>query len=368
MMACGMLVVGQLYATIPLTPWIAARHGLDAPTAALAGSAFGVAYAFSFLACGPLSDRLGRGRVILAGMVALSAATLLAGWAGSFPGLLAARALQGVVAATLPPAAVSLVVETLPVRRRPLGIAAMAFAFLASAPVVQIAVAQLAHHGLPAIFFAFAPVILGAALLLALVLGPAALRAPAAPPPGAAPSPAGDPLIVACWIAAPMLMFGFVAFQAGWQALGPALPIGAAALRLLSVPALLAGFLAVPLAARIGAPGTAATGFALLAAGLALAAGPAAFLAAGTVVATAGVGIGVTGLIATISARAAAARRGFAVAVYTFTLFLGASVAPPAAAWLAARGLPALLAVSAGAALLGAAILRAGLRLGRARP
>ncbi|TPG53150.1 MFS transporter [Roseomonas nepalensis] len=366
MMACGLLVVGQLYATIPLTPWIEARYGLDAPTAALAGSAFGVTYAASFLACGPLSDRLGRGRVILAGLVLLSAATVLAGPAPGFPSLLAARALQGVFAATLPPAAVSLVVETLPEERRPFGIAAMAFSFLASAPVAQLVVADVAEHGLPPVMLGAAPLLLAAALLLAATLGRAGLGRPAPVSGARAASPARDPIIVACWVCAPMLMFAFVAFQAGVQILGPSLPIGPATLRLLAVPALAAGFLAVPLAGRIGAPGTAITGFAMVAAGLALTLeGGWGGLGGGAALATAGVGIGVTGLIMTISGRAATPRRGLAVAVYTCTLFLGASLAPPAAASLAPGGPLPLLGVPAAVALAGAALLLAARRLFR---
>ncbi|MBI0534982.1 MFS transporter [Roseomonas sp. KE2513] len=366
MMACGLLVVGQLYITIPLTPWIEAHYGLDAPTAALAGSAFGVAYAFSFLVCGPLSDRLGRGRVILAGLVLLSAATVLAGTVGSFTALLAARALQGIAAATLPPAAVSLVMETLPEDRRPLGIAAMAFSFLGSAPIAQLAVAGVAGYGLPPIFLWTAPLMLLAAALLALTLGRAALRPQAAVTGGRAPSPARDPIIVACWVAAPMLMFAFVAFQAGVQVLGPAIPLGAGPLRVLLVPGLAAGFLAVPLARRIGAPGTAITGFLLVAAGMALVLlGSGWAIALGGTMAPSGVGIGVTGIIATVSGRSAPARRGFAVAVYTFTLFLGASLAPPLAAHLAKDGLAAVCGVSAAVALAGGLLLLAARRLFR---
>lgn len=357
-MACGLLVVGQLYTTIPLTPWIQWYYGLDAPSAALAGSAFGFAYALGCLVCGPLSDRLGRGRVILAGLLALAFATLLAGMATSFAALLAARALQGTAAATLAPAAVSLVVETLPEGRRPLGIAAMAFSFLASAPVAQLVVAQVAGHGVAPVMFAAASLILGAAALLALVLGRAALRRPEAAARERAPSPAREPVIVACWAAAPMLMFAFVAFQAGVQMLDASLPLGSTALRALSVPALAAGFLAVPLAERIGPLATAISGFAMTGSGLLLAGlGGAPALAAGAVLATAGVGLGVTGLIATISARAAPARRGLAVAVYTFTLFTGASLAPPLAASLAPGGLWVLCAVPALVAGLGAAVL-----------
>ena len=158
MMSAALLVVGQLYVAIPLLPGLAARFGTDLKGAALVGTAFGLAYATGFLVFGLLSDRIGRVRVILFGLLALTAATVLAALAETFSLLLAARALQGLAAATFPPAALSLVVESLPAERRPFGIAAMSFAFLGAAPATQVLGAALAERG-------FAPILSGAAIL-----------------------------------------------------------------------------------------------------------------------------------------------------------------------------------------------------------
>ena len=59
----GMVVVGQLYVTIPLMPQIGAAWHTSQETAAWATSAFALAYAVGSLASGYLSNR-GRGRVV----------------------------------------------------------------------------------------------------------------------------------------------------------------------------------------------------------------------------------------------------------------------------------------------------------------
>jgi MFS family permease len=134
LMACGFLVVGQLYITIPLVDGIAARFAVDPAEAALAGTAFGLAYAAGFLLFGPLSDRHGRKRMIVIGLAATGLATALVGMAGGFGVLLAARVAQGLAASIFPPAALALVTEELPPRHRPLGVSLMSFAFLGAAP------------------------------------------------------------------------------------------------------------------------------------------------------------------------------------------------------------------------------------------
>jgi len=63
---------------------------------------------------GRMSDLLGRRRVFLAGMVLFALASLVAGLAGSAGVLVTARAVQGVGAALLSPAALALVTVTFP--------------------------------------------------------------------------------------------------------------------------------------------------------------------------------------------------------------------------------------------------------------
>jgi EmrB/QacA subfamily drug resistance transporter len=66
---------------------------------------------------GRMSDLLGRRRVFLAGMTLFALASLVAGLAGSSGMLVAARAVQGVGAALLSPAALALVTVTFPAGR-----------------------------------------------------------------------------------------------------------------------------------------------------------------------------------------------------------------------------------------------------------
>jgi hypothetical protein len=74
---------------------------------------------------GRLADQLGRRRILLAGLLLFSAASLLAGLSGSAGLLIGARALQGLGAALLPPTALSILAVTFgegPERNRALGV------------------------------------------------------------------------------------------------------------------------------------------------------------------------------------------------------------------------------------------------------
>lgn len=89
---------------------------------------------------------------------------------------------------------------------------------------------------------------------------------------------------------------------------------------------------------RWGAQRVASSGLAVAALGLFLVAMSGdqglLWLLAASVIFVAGVGISVPGLIAFTSTRAPASARGLAVALYTFVLFLGASLGP----WIARLG------------------------------
>ncbi|MDI4654987.1 MFS transporter [Xanthobacter autotrophicus] len=341
LMACGFLIVGQLYVTIPFVGDITSRFGVSSGSAALAGSAFGFAYAAGFLVFGPLSDRYGRRRVLGFGLIATALATALVGVVPGFAWMLFARAVQGFAASTFPPTALSLVAETLPPEQRPLGVSLMSFAFLGAAPLAPFLAAQ-SGAGLATIMLDLAPLyLLGAVgLVLAARSGVTNQSAPSGTPGGGVASLLRDPGILAAWGAATTVLFGFVCFHAGAQALGPA-SIGAdlQTLRLVGLPPLALTFAAAPLTRRHGAPFTALVG--LLLAALALgfaAAGTPMVLIVASVLVSAGVALAVPGLIAMVAGRASNTNRGLALAVYSFTLFLGASIAPPVAQVLAPVG------------------------------
>jgi len=74
--------------------------------------AYGLMLGGFLLFGGRMADLLGRRRVLLAGLTLFSAASLLAGVAGSAGFLIGARALQGFGAALVPPAALSILAVT----------------------------------------------------------------------------------------------------------------------------------------------------------------------------------------------------------------------------------------------------------------
>jgi MFS family permease len=172
--------------------------------------------------------------------------------------------------------------------------------------------------------------------------------------------PAGlprDPGIAAALAAAVTVLFGFVSFYSGAQILGAAIGADLQTLRLAGLPPLLLAFAAAPLTRRHGAAVTARLGLGLAASALAVAAlaTPPAALAASAML-SAGVALAVPGLIATVAGRATDAARGRALSVYSFALFVGASLAPPAAQALAGVG-PAAPWLLPAALLLAAAFL-----------
>ena len=75
-------------------------------------SAYALVFGGLLLLGGRAADLLGRRRVFLAGVVVFTGASLLAGLAWSEPSLIGARALQGLGAAVISPAALSMLSTT----------------------------------------------------------------------------------------------------------------------------------------------------------------------------------------------------------------------------------------------------------------
>jgi EmrB/QacA subfamily drug resistance transporter len=97
------------------------------------------AYALTFgvllLSGGKLADLLGRRAIYVAGLVIFTAASLWCGLAGGADALIAARTLQGIGAALMNPATLSIITATFPPRQRGMaigiwaGVSALALAF-----------------------------------------------------------------------------------------------------------------------------------------------------------------------------------------------------------------------------------------------
>ncbi|MDR2129387.1 MAG: MFS transporter [Burkholderiaceae bacterium] len=373
LVVCALAVVSLLYLPLPILPQLARAYGMGATAAAGVVSAFGFAYALGFLIFGPLSDRLGRRKVMVWGLSALALVTALlalvelpASW------LLAGRALQGLAAASFPPVAIAYLAERGSARQRVWSVAWMSTAFLSAGLLGQIYGGEVAgRRGLGAALLPLCAIYAATAWRL--------LATPAESPPlrSGVPSPlAGyraigqllsNPKLRRVYGPALLLLMCFVAFYMGVDMhLGQALRargMTPLAVRALALPAFLAPLAVAAVMPRWGTERVVMAGLFVATAGLALgalAAGGAHVhgLLAASVVFVAGIGISVPGLIARVASVADAPVRGLAVAFYTFVLFVGASLGP----WLAQQSarlsmqsaLLVLAALQGGAALYAA--------------
>lgn len=363
LMFTACIVVGQLYLTIPLAEDIATFFEIDSTVAAWSGTAFGFAYAVGFLVWGPLSDRIGRRVVLLCGLVGLGLVTALLGLADTFPLFLMGRVLQGFVAASFPPVALSLVGEVLPPKHRPFGVSLISFAFLAAAPVAQFAGVSLPVS--PTEFMLMvAPLYLAMAAGLTMILPGGAGNAAsgvAVPTEGRFASLLSSPVVLAGWAAALTVLFGFVSFQVG-TAMGVGSDVDPQFIRFVGLPPLALSLVAAPVSKRFGPSMTARIGLVISATGLVFAGvgGNATVVAA--VFVSGGVALTVPGLIATLAGAAVDHNRGLALALYTFSLFIGASLASPVATALAPAGVVLLYGVPAAFLLAAAIAISVGLR------
>ena len=95
-------------------PALGADLGLSDGALGWVITGYTLVFAGCLVAAGRLADRLGRRRIFIAGLVLFALASLLCGLASSGPVLLAGRALQGLGAALVSPAALALVTGAAP--------------------------------------------------------------------------------------------------------------------------------------------------------------------------------------------------------------------------------------------------------------
>ena len=130
---------------------------------------YALTFAAFMLTGGKLADLLGRRRVFVAGLVVFTAASLACGLAGSADMLIGARVVQGIGAAMMNPATLSIITATFPARQRGTAIgiwAGVSALALAIGPLVGGLLSE--HASWSWIFFVNVPVgalAVGAALL-----------------------------------------------------------------------------------------------------------------------------------------------------------------------------------------------------------
>lgn len=356
LVCCALAVVSLLYLPLPLLAQLSAQHGIGA-TGLL--SSFGVAYACGFLVFGPLSDRLGRRTVLLGGLLALATITALLASVTTPALLVAGRILQGFAAASFPPVAIAFIAEHGSTRQRAWGVAWMSTAFLSAGLLGQIYGVAIASR-----------IGFGNALLplcaVYLVTAAALWRQP--PVPRSATALHGflggyrtlgrllaDRVLRRAYVPALFLLMSFVAYYISVdRELGASLAaagISPLALRALAAPAFLAPLAVALVITRWGTRPILCGGLTLTALSLAVSAGGSSdalgLLLGGSVLLVAGIGVSVPALIAQVASASDDGRRGMAVALYTFVLFIGASLGPAVATWGAALPLSALLSLMA---------------------
>ncbi|WP_433423847.1 MFS transporter [Microtetraspora malaysiensis] len=360
----GLLATGHLYGVIPLIGAMSSQWGASPVTLTWLVSAFGFGYAGGFLVFGPLSDRYGRRRVITSGMAATALATAAVALSTGVGAAVALRFAEGVATAAFAPVAFAYVAERVEPRRRGVTMTSVTSAFLASAVIGQLAAKALADlAGWRAVFLAGGAAFAVMALVLARVMLPDAPGGAVANPYAAVPALLRDPRLVLVYTATLVILGAFVAVYTALQLDGPAEiagdPAALLALRSTALPAFVVIPFVTPRLAVI-APARRA-GLALMLAAVSAAAvavtdpglvGLAVLLA----VFAFAIGVAAPSVIETVGGLAGRAR-GTAVSLFTFVLFVGASLGPQAASALAAHGFTVLVAAVAAALVAGAALI-----------
>ncbi|MGV9820231.1 MFS transporter [Nocardia xishanensis] len=363
--AVGILVVGQLYAVLPVLGELSRVWETSRAAATWTTTAFGLAYGAGFLVTGPLSDRWGRRPVIVGGLVATAFSSLLVAAAPSLGSGLAARVAQGLTASFFAPAAFAYLAERIAPERRVFALTCLTSSFLGAGVIAQV-LAQVIGDGLGwrAVFVAGAVAFAGSALALRWVLEPgrgsgdaATVRAVFAP----FAALLRQRTLVLLYLSCLAILGSFVGIYTGVQ-LAPPDGVDAdggalLALRASAIPAMIA----VPaLASRLGTidPGIRlVTGLGAAAMGAAATAIPlgGVWVAVWLFAFVAAIAVAAPAAVQAIGARAGEAR-GAATALYTFALFVGASAGPQIANSVARHGFSVVASTIATFAALGAAI------------
>lgn len=140
---CALQVTMQLYVWIPIHDAVSESYGGHNMTPALSSALFG--YAAGFLLFGPVTDRFGRRRVLIAGVSVMALLTLLVPWAPT-PALLGLiRVLQGFAGGAFSPSALSYLGEALPRRTATTAIGAVSTAYLMAGVLGQVMASLITH-------------------------------------------------------------------------------------------------------------------------------------------------------------------------------------------------------------------------------
>lgn len=341
MTLCALAIVSLLYIPIPILAQLADTYNFSASTEGYALSIFGVAYASGFLVFGPLSDLLGRRRIMIFGLILVGITSLGFLLVKDSTTFFILRAIQGFAAASFPPVALAFLAERGSLKQKTWAIACMSTAFLSAALLGQIYGGSVARQ------WGFAqsliPLLLIYVITVFFILNTRADK-------GSATGNSSvwhvyktiGPLLknfslLKAYIPSFVLLMVFVAFYinldfsyGSWLLQHGVSQIG---VREIAIPAFLAPLFLPRLIGRYGPKKVVSAGLFIASVGLLLTAliganGDYRMLLVATVVYALGVGVSVPGLIGWVSSNSPIPSRGMAISLYTFFLFIGASLGP----------------------------------------
>lgn len=336
---CGLVVVSCLYITIPMVSSFSSSFGTTQSEASWTTSAFSFAYAIGFLLFAPLSEKYGRKQMMLAGLIALSVFTPILGVVNSLPFMVILRAVQGLAASTFAPAVLAYVVEMFPIVKRVTTIGFVSTGFLMSGIVGQVFSSLVSQNlGWSSVFYILGGIYLLSAVLLAGLIPNGEVQQQKKVNVFAPFKHMGTLLfkksLFFCYFITITLLLSFVGM---YTALGDYLsqhPFGLNSNQILMVRATgILGMLLSPfsgqLVSKFGMRKVLQGGLLLAFTGLALI-GVSSYLLLltfMTVIFVAGISITVPTLISLIG-NLGGESRGIAVSLYTFILFIGATLGP----------------------------------------
>ena len=367
-MAAGALIVSfQIYFPIPLLPLLAERYDVSLSAAGWVSGAFGLSYALGFLIFGPLSDTFGRRRMMVWGMAALVITTAALWRIENFDALIALRIVQGLAAATFSPAAVVYIAETVPEKLRPSGLAVVGGSFLLSAVLGQIFGSAFGSSGDLTTIFALG-VAAYAVFGIMLFLLPDEPRARGSVTPAqvyrALPHLLRHPFLVRGFVVGLTLLFSIVGYYAAISIhLGDVVRragFDMIEVRYFGLPSLTLVFFAGPIIRRWTTARVARAGFIIAATGLVIsgATSSLAIVLTGSVIFIAGIALCVPAMISYITVLSPA-NNGLIIAVYSFNMFIGASLGPQLVVGLRSFGFFVTCLVFASVMLAMGAVIRA---------
>ncbi len=359
----------DMYVTQSILPVLAAEFGIGAARAGLTVSAVVLAIAVASAFYGPLSDALGRRRVMAGATGLLAVATLACAFAPSFGALVLLRAVQGTLVPGMTAVSVAYAGDRFGGRDLPAVVAGIIGASVVGGLLGRVLAGGIAAHlGWRAPFVAFAVLTAIAAALLARGLAPGAGRRAA----GLGAAWAGmlghlrDPRLVGAYLVGGALFFGWIGIftYLPFHLAAPpyALPTGAiSSVYLVYAAGVVSSPVAGRLSGRVPPRALIAVGLAVAAAGMALtAARPLALVVVGLVVLVLGTftAQAVAPTFVNVTAETA---KGGASALYLTSYYVGGTLgsALPGVAFQAAgwRGVVLSCALALGVAMLANALL-----------